>query len=501
MPAKTLMIQGTASSVGKSVIVAALCRIFKQDGYRVAPFKAQNMSNNSFVTRENGEIGRAQAVQAEAAMIEPSVYMNPVLIKPESDNKSQIVIMGKAQHTLDAEKYYNFTPHLLSIVKESLDWLRSRNDIVVIEGAGSPAEINLKEREIVNMRVARMAKSPVLLVGDIDRGGVFASIVGTIQLLDEEERGLLKGTIINKFRGDLELLKPGLEMLEKLTDRPVLGVVPYKRGLNIAQEDAVYLEDDIPSDSGNINIAVVYLPHISNYDDFDPLEKYGCNLIYVKNPGQLNHPHLIIIPGTKSTIADLEYLRSNGIADRIIELASQGTPVLGVCGGYQMLCQQILDPHRVESKIAETRGLGLLRCSTVFAQEKHTTQVKATVFANMGLLQGLAGKEITGYEIHMGETDSDSFTPAFNVVSTPDGTVNYQDGAIDATGKILGTYIHGLFDNSDFTEGFVNSLRLRYGMSTIGNTNISKQAYYDELADLVRCSLNMEKIYNIAGLR
>jgi adenosylcobyric acid synthase len=501
MPAKTLMIQGTASSVGKSIIVTALCRIFKQDGYKVAPFKAQNMSNNSFVTRENGEIGRAQAVQAEAAMIEPSIYMNPVLIKPESDNKSQIVIMGKVQHTLDVEKYYDFTPHLLSIIEESLTRLRSEYDIVVIEGAGSCAEINLKEREVVNMRVARMAKSPVFLVGDIDRGGVFASIVGTLQLLDAEERDLIQGLIINKFRGNLELLQPGLEMLEKITAKTVLGVVPYKRNINIAQEDAVYLEDDTRVNSGNLNIAVVYLPHISNYDDFDPLEKYECNLTYVKKPSRLSGADLIIIPGTKSTMTDLEYLRTNGLADRIIELVKEGTPILGVCGGYQMMCDKILDPLQVESRITETRGLGLLKCSTVFAREKHTTQVKAKVFANEGLLKGLKGTDITGYEIHMGETNSSSFTPAFHIVATPDGKADCPDGAIDSKGNIMGTYIHGLFDNAGFTEGFVNCLRLKHGLTPLINPGNNKQLYYDELADLVRNSLNMESIYRIANLR
>jgi adenosylcobyric acid synthase len=501
MQAKTLMVQGTASSVGKSVLVAGFCRIFKQDGYKVAPFKAQNMSNNSFVTRENGEIGRAQAVQAEAAMIEPSIYMNPVLMKPEADNKSQIVVMGKAQRTLDAEKYYKFTPNLLKVVEESLNRLRKEYDIVVIEGAGSPAEINLKEREIVNMRVARMAKSPVFLAGDIDRGGVFASIVGTLQLLDPEERDLVRGIIINKFRGDLELLKPGLEMLERIIEKPVLGVVPYRRTLNIAQEDAVYLEDNAVLDNGNINIGIMYLPHISNYDDFDPLEKQGCNLIYVKQPEQLDNVHLIIIPGTKSTIADLEYLRNHGLAEKIVKLVKKGTPILGVCGGYQMLCEKIMDPHRVESKKEETEGLGLLKCNTVFAQEKHTTQVKAKVSANEGLLAGLFGSDITGYEIHMGETDSNSYTPAFKVISTPDGPADYPDGTLDNTGNVMGTYIHGLFDNTDFSAGFINCLRERYGLTSMINGIHDKQTYYDELADLLRNSLDMDKIYRIAGLK
>jgi adenosylcobyric acid synthase len=500
MPAKTLMIQGTASSVGKSILVTALCRIFKQDGYKVAPFKAQNMSNNSFVTAENGEIGRAQAVQAEAAMIEPSIYMNPVLIKPEADNKSQIVVMGKALSTMNAEKYYDLTPSLLSIIEESLNRLRSQYDIVVIEGAGSPAEINLKAREIVNMRIARMVNSPVLLVGDIDRGGVFASIVGTLQLLDKEEFDLIRGLIINKFRGDLELLKPGIRSLQEITGKEVLGVVPYKRSINIAQEDAVYLENVNNMNNHEINVAIMYLPHISNYDDFDPLEKYGCNLIYVKNINQLSNPDLIILPGTKSTISDLQYLRENGLDKRIVELVNTGIPVLGVCGGYQMLCRKISDPDHVESKVGEINGIGLLECATVFASEKHTRQVTAKVIANEGLLKDLKGKEVTGYEIHMGETSGDFVSPAFQVTYTPDGSADYYDGVINNKGSIMGTYIHGFFDSADFTEGFVNQLRIKRKLEPLVTTQHNKQKYYDELAELVRNSLRMDRIYRIAGL-
>jgi adenosylcobyric acid synthase len=278
-------------------------------------------------------------------------------------------------------------------------------------------------------------------------------------------------------------------------------VVPYKRTLNIAQEDAVYLEDNVSENNGVINIAVLYLPHISNYDDFDPLEKYGCNLTYVKKPAQLNNADLIIIPGTKSTIADLEYLRINGLADKIIEMAKHGIPVVGVCGGFQMLCEQILDPHHVESKTTEIKGLGLLKCSTVFVREKHTTQIKARVSANEGILKGLNGKDIAGYEIHMGKTNSSSFIPAFRVVSTPDGTADYFDGAIDNSGNVMGTYIHGLFDNTDFTEGFVNHLRLKHGLAPLISTNNNKQIYYDELADLVRNNIDMKTIYRIAGLK
>ena len=405
--ARTLMIQGTASSVGKSILVAALCRIFRQDGYRVAPFKAQNMALNSFVTAEGGEIGRAQAVQAEAAGIAPTVDMNPVLLKPTADTGCQVIVLGKVARTISASDYYRYTPSLLETIAGSLSRLRSAYDIVVIEGAGSPAEINLKDREIVNMRVARMSGTPVLLVGDIDRGGVFASLVGTLELLDEDERRYVKGLIINKFRGDLELLQPGLEFLEKRTGKPVLGVVPYFRDIRIAQEDSVYLDERVENTaSHDLDIAVIRLPHISNYDDFDPLEEAGCLVRYVAQRFELGNPHLIILPGTKSTVTDLQYLRQSGLASSILIKAKAGTPVVGICGGYQMLGQKILDPQGVESAEAEVSGLGLLDVVTTFAPEKSTRQVRARVLSDLGLLSGTKGQELEGYEIHMGQTDS-----------------------------------------------------------------------------------------------
>ncbi|MFC1942597.1 cobyric acid synthase, partial [Chloroflexota bacterium] len=352
--ARTLMIQGTASSAGKSIMVAALCRIFHQDGYRVAPFKSQNMALNSFVTAEGGEMGRAQVVQAEAAGLEPTVDMNPVLLKPTTDTGCQVIVMGKAVRTISASEYYRYTPSLLITIEDSLNRLRSAYDIVVIEGAGSPAEINLKEREIVNMRVAKMADSPVLLVGDIDRGGVFASLVGTLELLEEDEREIVKGLIINKFRGDPGLLKPGLDFLEKRTSKPVLGVVPYFRDIRIAQEDSVYLDERSENHAtGDLDIAVIRLPHISNYDDFDPLEDEGGMVRYVTQRFELGNPHIIIIPGTKSTVSDLQYLKHSGLANSILTHAKAGTPVVGICGGYQMLGQRILDPDEAESTEVE----------------------------------------------------------------------------------------------------------------------------------------------------
>ena len=499
MPAKTLMIQGTASSVGKSIVVAALCRIFQQDGFRVAPFKAQNMALNSFVTKEGGEIGRAQAVQAEAADIEPSVHMNPVLLKPEAEANSQVIVLGKVAKNLEASQYYNYTPYLLSIIEDSLNQLRSAYDIVVIEGAGSPAEINLKEKEIVNMRVAKMAGAPVLLVGDIDRGGVFASLIGTLELLTKEERDIIKGFIINKFRGDLKLLKPGLDLLERHTGKPVLGVIPYFRDIAIAQEDSVYLEErPTGSANGGVDVAIVRLPHISNYDDFDPLEEQGCTVRYITNISELGNPDLIILPGTKSTIADLIHIQQQGLAQAITHLAKDGIPVIGICGGYQMLGKSIDDSYKVESKEGRVAGLGLLDSETIFNHTKTTTQVKARVIADDGLLKGLKGIEITGYEIHMGQTRNQNYLPAFQISETPQGKANYFDGAISSNGWIFGTYIHGLFHNANFTHAFLNRLRQLRGLPTAVAISTNRQEQYDKLAEIIRQNLDMSEVYEIA---
>ena len=498
MPAQTLMIQGTASSVGKSILVTALCRILRQDGYSVAPFKAQNMSLNSFVTREGGEIGRAQAVQAEAAGIEPSVDMNPVLLKPEADARSQLIIRGKLAKSLSANQYYNETPYLLKIVEDSLNRLRAVYDVVIIEGAGSPAEINLKAREIVNMRVARMASAPVLLVGDIDRGGVLASLVGTLELLDESERNYIKGFIINKFRGDLKLLQPGLDFLEQRTSKPVLGVVPYFRDIPIAQEDSVYLDERQEKPlSADLDVVVIRLPHISNYDDFDPLEEEGCRVRYVVSPVELGTPDLIILPGTKSTISDLAYLRQSGLAENILHQVKEGRPVVGICGGYQMLGKTLHDPEGVESALGSTPGLGLLDVVTTFIAEKTTTQVKACVVADWGLLGGMQGQEVAGYEIHMGQTRNYGNEAAFRILATPEGAVDYYDGALNARGTVLGTYMHGLFHNPGFLRVLLNSLRRHRGLPERWGGVADKEMQYDKLAELVRHSLDIAAVYNI----
>jgi adenosylcobyric acid synthase len=497
MPARTLMVQGTASSVGKSILVTALCRIFKQDGYRVAPFKAQNMALNSFVTREGGEIGRAQAVQAEAAGVEPTVDMNPVLLKPEADSRSQVIVMGKVAKNLKASEYYDYTPFLLQTIEDSLNRLRAAYDIVVIEGAGSPAEINLKEREIVNMRIARMAGAPVLLVGDIDRGGVFAALVGTLVLLTEDEQNLVKGLIINKFRGDLELLKPGLVMLENRALKPVLGVIPYFKGISIAQEDSVFLEDKAPVAPGQgINVAVVRVPHISNYDDFDPLEEMGCTVRYIHEAAELGSPDLIVLPGTKSTIADLLYLKQKGLDQAIIRLAGAGTPVIGICGGYQMLGRVISDPQGIESDKTAVEGLGLLDIETVFQAEKRTVQVKAVMVCGEGLFKGLEGTKVKGYEIHMGQTTGRGKT-AFQVLDTPGGEADYFDGTVGGGNLILGSYLHGLFHNELFSRVFLDNLREFRGLSAPISAPKNRDSQYTELADIVRRNLDIKQIYQI----
>ena len=396
MTARTLMIQGTSSSVGKSILVTALCRILKQDGYKVAPFKAQNMALNSFVTKEGGEIGRSQVSQAEAAGIEPSVYMNPILLKPQADSTSQVIVLGKTSGTSHARDYYKDNFKYLPVIEDSLRHLSSRYDVIVIEGAGSPAEINLMKKEIANMRIAMLAKAPVILAGDIDRGGVFASIVGTMTLLPPKQRRLVKGFIINKFRGDVSLLEPANCFLEKKYSRPVLGIIPYMRDIGIAQEDSVYL-DERPAqyDMGRPEVCVIRFPHISNYDDFDPLET-SCNVRYVSAEREIGSPDLIILPGTKSTIDDLRFLKQTGLAEAVRRKALAGTPVIGVCGGFQMLGKKIFDYEHAESDIAEAEGLGLLEIDTVFEKEKVTSQVKGAVIAGEGLFKHLRGSASQG---------------------------------------------------------------------------------------------------------
>ena len=502
MSAKTLMFQGTGSSVGKSIMVAALCRIMRQDGFRVAPFKSQNMALNSFVTKDGEEMGRAQVVQAEAAGIEPTVDMNPVLIKPEADAKSQVVVRGKPWKTVSARDYYKYTPDLFPIIKQALDRLRSQYDIIIIEGAGSPAEINLRTFEIVNMNIAKLAQSPVLLVGDIDKGGVFASLVGTIVLLKEEERQWIKGFLINKFRGDVSILKPGLDYLEEYTGIPVLGVVPYYHDIMINEEDSIYQEEQgARNEERGIDIAVIHLPRISNSTDFEPLQQeVGVRLRYITAPWQLDNPDLIIIPGSKSTMADLAHIKETGLAHAVVLKARAGTPVIGICGGFQMLGKSINDPQHTESEETSIGGLGLLDIVTDFESEKTTHQVKAKVTAKQGLFWGLTSTSLTGYEIHMGQTRCGDAAPAFKITQRSAGRESHPDGAVGHDGKVFGTYLHGLFDNEEFRRALLRNIKPDYQRMGMQSELPSKEEQYDKLAALVRQSLHIERIYRICGL-
>jgi adenosylcobyric acid synthase len=504
MRGRVIMVQGTSSHAGKSVLVTALCRLFKNDGFSVAPFKAQNMSLNSYVTPDGGEIGRAQAVQAEAAGINCSVEMNPILLKPEADSKAQVVVLGRPKMSTTAAEYYKLKTELWPVVTESLSKLRSQYEIVVIEGAGSPAEVNLAEGDIVNMRVARYCRAPVLLIGDIDRGGVFASLLGTLWLLKKSDLSLIKALVINKFRGDQKLLEPGLRFLEKEAGIPVAGVIPYFRDISIAQEDSVTLEQLKPRQSpAQIDVAVIRLPHISNFDDFDPLDKEsGVSVRYVNSIKELDHPDLVILPGSKTTIADLDWLKSSGLARRIGELYRQGVFVIGICGGYQMLGEYINDPDHVESHVGQSRGLGLLPITTAFLPTKETHQVKGRVVAEGGLLTEAKDISFEGYEIHMGRTENGGGSAAFRIGERSTKPCDALDGCLDGSGRVLGTYIHGLFHNQALRRGMLRHIARSKGQPiSFGGDDRQRDADYDRLAKLVGDNLDTELVYSIAGLR
>jgi adenosylcobyric acid synthase len=464
------------------------------------------MSNNSYVTADGGEIGRAQAVQADAAGVEARVEMNPVLLKPEADHIAQVVVMGRPLLSAKAKDYFGLKPQLWEAVHTSLDALRADFDIVVVEGAGSPAEINLKKNEIVNMRVARYANAPVLLCGDIDRGGIFAFFVGTLELLEPEERELIKGFIINKFRGDPDLLTDGITWLEERTGIPVAGLVHYYRDIHIPEEDSVAL-DDAPAAPAQavLDVAVIQLPHISNFDDFDPLARHsGVELRYVDSPAKLGRPDLVIIPGTKTTIPDLAWMNEQGLSQAVKDLHAGGAAVVGVCGGYQMLGTKVSDPEHIESSITDMDGLGLLDLTTVFEGSKETHRIKGRVAATVGLLAGASGMPVTGYEIHMGRTVGEGFSPPFRIEDRADVPVTGSgefDGAIDASGSVMGTYIHGLFHNGELRGAMLQELARRKGVSLPDVTNeLDLDREYDKLADWVRSSLDMDLVYRVSGL-
>jgi adenosylcobyric acid synthase len=500
MTARAIMVQGTASSVGKSIVVTAMCRYFRQQGLRVAPFKAQNMALNAAVTPDGREIGRAQAVQAEAARVAPTVDMNPILLKPESDRRSQVVVLGRPMGSLDAGAYQEKKTELRALVRESLARLREAYDVVVIEGAGSPAEINLKDRDLVNMFVAGAADCRVVLVGDIDRGGVFAAFVGTMELLEPHERARVGAFLVNKFRGDVKLLEPGLRFLEARTGVPVLGVLPYVRRLRVADEDSVSLDDRFarPRAAGDdVDVAVVRLPRISNHDEFQPLEhERGVALRFVEHVAELRGADLVVLPGTKSTVADLGWLRETGLARAIAERARLGEPVLGICGGCQMLGRSIADPDRVESETPVAEGLGVLPLATSFSRDKRTTQVRARPLARSffaadggGGAGGEPGEELAAYEIHMGRVERlDGAPGAFAIRARNGVSQDDADGAVAGGGAVVGTMLHGLFENAGARRAVIDALRRRRGLAPLEPAARAPEAAdeYDRLAGVLR---------------
>lgn len=482
--AKPIMIQGTMSNSGKSFLAAALCRIFKQDGYSAAPFKSQNMALNSYITADGLEMGRAQVMQAEAAGIEPSVLMNPILLKPVTDCGSQVIVNGEVRGNMKAADYFRYKKQLIPDIMKAYNTLAAQHDIIVIEGAGSPAEINLKQDDIVNMGMAKLAKAPVLLTGDIDRGGVFAQLLGTLMLLEEDERNMVKGLIVNKFRGDRSIFSDGVQMLEERVGKPVIGVVPYIK-CDIEDEDS--LSEKLENyTKGVIDIAVIRLPRISNFTDFDVFSQYeGVSVRYVSKCSELSEPDMIVIPGTKSTISDMKWLRESGLEAAVKKFVSKGVPLFGICGGYQMLGERIIDSAGAEGGGA-IDGMGLLKCRTDFFAEKIRRRTEG-VFAEVGgVFSCLTGANFNGYEIHMGETYSEE-------------TSMLSCGGAQS-GNIYGCYIHGIFDSAEVSERIVKTLYSRKGIAYGGgkkDRRAYKEMQYDILADGVRNSLDMKMIYKI----
>lgn len=522
--AKPIMIQGTMSNAGKSLIVTGLCRIFAQDGYRVAPFKSQNMALNSFITEEKLEMGRAQAVQAYACGIEPRVCMNPILLKPTTDMGSQVIVNGEVMGNMRALDYFKKKKEYIPAITEAYKKLDDEYDIIVIEGAGSPAEINLKENDIVNMGLAKLVDAPVLLVGDIDRGGVFAQLVGTVMLLEDEERDRIKGLIINKFRGDIKVLEPGLDMLKSRCGRDVLGVVPYA-DVDIEEEDSLADELSRKDITGRIDIAVIRFPRISNFTDFQALTLENMvSVRYVEKAAELGKPDAIILPGTKNTIKDMTWLRESGLEAAILRRSVQGSLIMGICGGYQMLGELIVDDDGCEGEAdGSVRGIGLLPLTTYFESGKTRTRVEGETGEFKGDLKALSNKKVSGYEIHMGRTvlsgTYDENEPvqsnAYENFCENEGNAaeNSEKCRQFATlqdktdgfcrGNVIGTYLHGIFDEDDFREAFVRLLCDRAGIDYEHTERISYEEYrerqYNNLADILRKSLDIERIYKILG--
>lgn len=501
--AKRIMIQGTMSNAGKSLICAGLCRIFRQDGYKVTPFKSQNMALNSYITEEGLEIGRAQAMQAEAAGIKPRAWMNPILLKPTGDMGSQVIVNGEVLGNMSARDYFAYKKKLIPDIMRAFHKLEEEYDIIVIEGAGSPAEINLKEDDIVNMGLAKMTDAPVLLVGDIDRGGVFAQLLGTLLLLEGDERKRVKGLIINKFRGDKTILDPGIAMLEERGGIPAAGVVPYLK-VELEDEDSLTerFEENKRDREAAVEIAVIRVPRISNFTDFLVFENTkGLRLRYVKSVIDLRNPDMIILPGTKNTIEDLLWLRQSGLEAAILKAAGKGTPVWGICGGYQMLGESLKDPKGMEGggRTGTVRGMGLLPVETVFAEEKTRTRVTGRFHEIEGMFSSLSGMKFEGYEIHMGRTDGEA--EGMSTIRDFISGSETADGAY--RGNVCGTYVHGIFDHQDISQAVLKALAEKKGVSFDEFEGIDmkkfKEQQYDLLADELRAHLDMKMIYEIMG--
>ena len=492
------MVQGTMSNAGKSLLAAGLCRIFAQDGYKVAPFKSQNMALNSFITEEGLEMGRAQVMQAEAAGIKPSVYMNPILLKPTNDVGSQVIVNGEVLGTMSARDYFRYKKKLVPDILKAFHKLSEEYDIIVIEGAGSPAEINLKSEDIVNMGMAKMAHAPVLLVGDIDRGGVFAQLVGTVELLEKEERARIKGLIINKFRGDKSILDPGIEMLEERVGIPVVGVTPYLH-IEVEDEDSLTERFCGNQEVAAIDLAVIRLPRISNFTDFNPFESMeGVSLRYVTSVSELKNPDMILLPGTKNTMEDLKWLRQSGLENAICKATAEGKIIFGICGGYQMLGETLSDPYGVEAG-GSMRGMGLLPMDTVFAEKKTRTQVNGRFLEMDQEFETLSNVEFTGYEIHMGESRrKDGATASTFTCDSVTGTEK-TEGTFRK--NVCGTYVHGIFDKEDVAMGLVRAVGEKKGIDVSDMAGVDfaafKETQYNILASELRKHLDMKRIYEI----
>ena len=503
--AKVIMVQGTMSSVGKSLIVAGLCRVFKQDGYKVCPFKSQNMALNSYITEDGLEMGRAQVMQAEAAGIKPDVCMNPILLKPTSDVGSQVIVNGEVLGNMKAKEYFKYKKTLVPEIMKAFNKLNDEYDIIVIEGAGSPAEINLKENDIVNMGMAKLADAPVILVGDIDRGGVFAQLLGTLMLLEEDERARVKGLVINKFRGDKSILDPGIEMLYEKCKVDVVGVLPYMK-LNLEDEDSLaerfeksdkVNKNEVEEDENRIEIAVVRLPHISNFSDFNIFEQSDLiSLRYVENAAALGKPDMVILPGSKNTISDMLWLREKGFEASIKKLSEEETVIWGICGGYQMLGCSISDDDGYEES-GSIKGMELLPVDTSISKNKTRKQIKGKIGKTGGIFEAISDKEFEGYEIHMGVSRiKDIFDE--KIVSGQN-----ESDVVVQRGNVYGTYVHGIFDSKEIVSTIMRILASKKGIipderiDKIKSYKEIKEEDFNKLADTVREYMNIDKIYSM----